>query len=286
MKKITSYELQSKFTLLKEKLSRLPNLVVAYSGGVDSTFLLATASEVLGERVMGVIGVSSSLPSAELQEALQFARQFGWQVTQIPTNEMQDENYLKNDDQRCYYCKKELFSEAFHYARQNGFSVIADGTNADDSTDYRPGSRAAAELSVIRPLKDCGLSKAEIRQLSRDMGLPSWNKAELACLSSRIPIGNRVTAPALRRVEQAENFLKQKGFHILRVRHHDKLARIEVSPQEIDRLLQQDMREQVDQFFRSLGYLYVTVDLRGYRRGSLNAERPALAEMKTPDHGK
>ncbi len=258
--------LQQKLAQLKQILASFPDVVIAYSGGVDSTFLLKVATDVLGKKAVGVIGVSPSLAQAELQEALRIAREFNWTVVTIPTHEMEDPNYVQNPQNRCYFCKKELFGELFDFARSRGFHVIADGTNVDDLGDTRPGLKAAAEFDVRSPLKEAGLHKQEIRELSRLMGLPTWNKPEMACLSSRFPTGVPITEAKLRQVEAAESILRTLGFRQFRVRHHETLARIEVAPEEWTRWLDEALRETVHREFRALGYRHVTLDVRPYQR--------------------
>jgi len=258
--------LQQKFVRLKRILASFPDVVIAYSGGVDSTFLLKVATDVLGEKAVGVIGVSPSLAQAELNEALRIAREFGWSVVTIPTHEMDDPNYVQNPQNRCYFCKKELFGELFDFARSRGFHVIADGTNVDDLGDTRPGLKAAAEFDVRSPLKEAELHKQEIRELSRLMGLPTWNKPEMACLSSRFPTGVPITVEKLRQVEAAETVLRALGFRQFRVRHHETLARIEVAPEEWTRWLDEALRETVHRELRALGYQHVTLDVRPYQR--------------------
>ncbi|NIV10923.1 MAG: ATP-dependent sacrificial sulfur transferase LarE [Aliifodinibius sp.] len=268
--------IQDKLNTLQNYIARWPNLLIAYSGGVDSTFLLKVATDTLSEKARGIIGVSPSLAKRELNEALQVAQEFGLYVDTINTQEMADPNYRSNPDNRCYFCKKELFSEIYDYARQHGFNYIADGTNGDDVGDHRPGLQAAEELQIRSPLKDARLSKSEIRQLSQELGLPTWNKPEMACLSSRFPTGVAITDAGLQQVEKAEDFLKQLGFQQLRVRHHDKIARIEVRQKELPEIVKEKMRTKIDAYLKSLGYTFVTIDLAGYRRGSLsNAESQA-----------
>ncbi len=263
-------ELKEKYIKLRKIIAGYPNLLVAYSGGVDSAFLLKTAFEVLGNRVLGVIGISPSLAKRELNEAKSLAEKFNLPYITIETHELEDENYARNPEDRCYYCKKELFTELYDYAREHGFQYVADGTNQDDVGDYRPGRMAAQELKVVSPLQEAGLTKQDIRELSRFSGLPTWDKPALACLSSRFPTGIRVTQEALRQVEQAEDYLYSLGFKIIRVRHHKDLARIEVGPNEIARFVDPEVRKKVNEKFRELGYKFVTLDLAGYRMGSLN----------------
>ena len=261
--------LEQKYKRLHQLLASFPDVLVAYSGGVDSTFLLKVAVDVLGQRALGVIGHSPSLPSTELEAALAVARQFCLPVVVIQTQELNDWRYRSNPKNRCYFCKKELFGEMMTYARQHGFRCIADGTNADDVSDFRPGRRAAAEFQIRSPLLEVGLHKSEIRELSRRLGLPTWNKPEMACLASRFPTGTEITAEKLRQVEAAEAILKDLGFRQLRVRHHGELARIELGADEIHRLLDPRLRLQVDRQLKELGYRYITLDLQGYRRGSV-----------------
>lgn len=263
-------KLEKKYHRLIQVLQGYSKLLVAYSGGVDSALLLKTAVDSLGTGALGAIGISPSLAQRELGDAKKIAEQFKLPYIEIETHELEDENYASNPENRCYFCKKELFSEIYDYAREHGFTHIADGTNLDDVGDYRPGREAAKELHVVSPLQEAGLHKLDVRQLSKYLGLPIWDKPALACLSSRFPAGTRLTSGKLKQVEQAENFLYSLGFKILRVRHHENLARIEVAPEEIFRFFETDLREKIDQQLRNLGYKFVTLDLTGYRMGSLN----------------
>ena len=263
-------KLEKKYHRLIQVLQGYSKLLVAYSGGVDSALLLKTAVDSLGTGALGAIGISPSLAQRELGDAKKIAEQFKLPYIEIETHELEDENYASNPENRCYFCKKELFSEIYDYAREHGFTYIADGTNLDDVGDYRPGREAAKELHVVSPLQEAGLHKLDVRQLSKYLGLPIWDKPALACLSSRFPTGTRLTSGKLKQVEQAENFLYSLGFKILRVRHHENLARIEVAPEEIFRFFETDLREKIDQQLRKLGYKFVTLDLTGYRMGSLN----------------
>src|ERR1700722_13017118 len=268
------------------KLEHLQNLLrgygsclVAYSGGVDSVFLARVARDVLGDKSLAAIADSPSLPRRELEEALAIAGQFQIPVRVVRTKEFENPAYLANPDNRCYFCKHELFTELEPLARAEGFAVIAYGENASDSSDFRPGARAAAEFQVRAPLKEAGLTKAEIRELSAHLGLPTADKPQMACLSSRIPYGEAVSPGKLRMIEQAEYVLRDLGFHDVRVRHHElkqgQMARIEVGPVEIEKLLAADISSQVVAALRQAGYLHVTLDLQGYRRGSLNEPAPA-----------
>jgi uncharacterized protein len=274
----------SKLETLREYLRAQPSLLVAYSGGVDSVFLGFVAHQVLGKRSLAVIADSPSLPRAELQEALEFSKQFGFPVRVVKTREFQNADYLSNPVNRCYFCKHDLFQELSEIARAEGFAAIAYGENASDVGDFRPGAQAAAEFKVIAPLKEVGLTKQEIRDLSRHFGLPSADKPQMACLSSRIPYGEVVSPEKLAMIEKSEAILRGLGFKDVRVRHHElkngALARIEVGVPELPRLLSLVGNESIVQQVKELGYQHVTVDLQGYRRGSLNEKTPEAAASK------
>ncbi len=263
-----------KLDQLRELLRSFGSCLVAYSGGVDSAFLALVAREALGSRSLAVVADSPSLPRRELEEALTLAEQFEIPVRVVRTREFENPDYLANPANRCYFCKHELFSELFPLAKSEGFSVIAYGENASDVGDFRPGAKAAAEFQVRAPLKELGLTKAEIRQLSAELGLPTADKPQMACLSSRIPHGEPVTPEKLRMIEAAEAVLKQIGFYDVRVRHHElkngQLARIEIGPGEIPRLLSNGASAAISAEMKKIGYQHVTLDLEGYRRGSLN----------------
>lgn len=279
---------------MQELLRSYGSCVVAYSGGVDSVFLARVARDVLGEKSLAVIADSPSLPRRELEEALDIADKFQLPVRVIRTQEFDNPNYTANPSNRCYFCKHELFTELEPIAREEKFSVIAYGENASDVGDFRPGAQAAKEFQVRAPLKEVGLTKAEIRELSAQLGLPTADKPQMACLSSRIPYGEIVTPEKLRMIEAAENVLRDLGFYDLRVRHHElgakpaldprsspvitHLARIEVGPSELPRLLEDGAATKVAEALKQIGYAHVTVDLLGYRRGSLN-ERTGKASM-------
>lgn len=269
--------IESHYEHLRTLLRGYGSCVVAYSGGVDSVFLAAVAHEVLGDRMVAAIADSPSLPRRELKEAVEIAGSHGIPLRVVGTAEFQDDRYLANPTDRCYFCKHALFTELEPLARALGFDVIAYGENASDVGDHRPGARAAGEFQVRAPLKEAGLTKAEIRTLSARLGLPTADKPQLACLSSRIPTGEPVTPEKLRMVEEAEYLLRDLGFHDVRVRHHQlggtlggHLARIEVGTSEFPRLLEAGVRERIDTGMRAAGYGQVTLDLAGYRRGSNN----------------
>lgn len=262
--------LERKYERLKAILKEMGGVVVGFSGGVDSTFLLKTAQEVLGDKVLAVIASSETYPSREIDEALKLARALGVRYKLIKTHELQDPNFRKNPPQRCYYCKKELFSRLKKIAQEEGFSWVVDGSNYDDLKDFRPGTQARDELGVRSPLQEARLTKEEIRHLSRSAGLPTWDKPSFACLASRFPYFSEIKEEVLVRIAQAEEFLRSQGFRQVRLRHHGLLARIEVPPENIPRLLEPELRQKIVQRLKHLGYQYVTFDLEGYRSGSMN----------------
>lgn len=262
---------------LRELLRSFGSCLVAYSGGVDSVFLAYVANDVLRDRSLAAIADSASLPRRELAEALEIAKRFQFPVRVIQTKEFSNADYLANPSNRCYFCKHELFTELAPLAQQEGFAVLAYGENASDIGDFRPGAKAAAQFQVRAPLKEAGLSKAEIRELSARFGLPTADKPQMACLSSRIPHGEAVSPEKLLMIEQAEYILRDLGFHDVRVRHHElktgQLARIEVGPDEMPKFLINGALMQVAIALKKIGYSHVTLDLEGYRRGSLNPSR-------------
>ena len=278
-----------RYERLRATLSGYGSCLVAYSGGVDSVFLAYVARDVLGDKTLAAIADSPSLPRRELEEALAVGREFRFPVRVVRTGEFENPEYLANPSNRCYFCKHELFTELAPLAQAGGFAVIAYGENASDVGDFRPGAQAAAEFQVRAPLKEAGLTKSDIRALSAQLGLPTADKPQMACLSSRIPYGNAVTPEKLRMIEAAENVLRDLGFYDVRVRHHElqapslpgtpkpvagaglgHLARIEVGPTELRKFLEDGISLKVAEALKAVGYAHVTLDLQGYRRGSTN----------------
>ena len=255
---------------LHEILSGYSSVLVAFSGGVDSAYLAIAAQRVLGSRALAVTAESPSYPDAHRQLALSIARQFGFAHEIISTNELERPEYRANPANRCYYCKDELYHHLKAVAAARGLAVIVDGNNADDRGDYRPGRQAAREHGVQSPLDAADLTKDDIRTLARAAGLESWNEPASACLSSRVPYGTEVSDAVLRQVEQAETVLRELGFRIFRVRHHDVVARLEIARAEMPRALEPDINARIVDGLKATGYQYVSLDLQGYRLGSLN----------------
>jgi uncharacterized protein len=263
-------ETRVKYEHLQALLRDMESVLVAYSGGVDSALLLKVAHDVLGTRALGAIASSPAYAAEETEEALAVAEQMGIPVITVQTHELEDERYVANDFNRCYFCKTELFTQLEPLAKQHNLRHIAYGVNKDDDGDFRPGQRAAREYSVRGPLKEAGMGKREIRAVARLLGVPVWDKPAMACFSSRIPYGSKVDVTTLRMIYKAEKLLRELGFRQIRVRHHDKIARIEVERSELPRLIEDEVSRVVTEGFRKIGYTYVTVDLVGYRTGSMN----------------
>jgi uncharacterized protein len=266
----TMTTLSSKVEKLEAILTQMESVLVPYSGGVDSTFLLKVASEVLGTKAIAVTATSELFPPAEVEVARKHAAAFRVEHLTVETNQLEDPAFTSNTPDRCYHCKRKLFSRLAKMAEQRGLKHIADGTNADDEEDLRPGSRAAIEFNAKTPLRDAGLTKEDIRILSRERSLPTWDKPSSPCLATRLPYGVEITRGKLRRIGQAEEFLASLGIGQLRVREHNDVARIEVLRQHMHLLLDDEISRQITDKLKALGYHYVTLDLQGYRMGSMN----------------
>jgi uncharacterized protein len=266
-----SSELKTKTRKLKEIFQSMGRVLVAYSGGVDSTLLLKVAKDTLGDgNVLAVTALSPLYPERELAGAKKVIQTIGGRHLLIESNELEIEGFSKNPPNRCYYCKRKLFKELLNLAREESIPFIVEGSTLDDEKNHRPGKRAIQELGIRSPLKEAMFTKADVRELSNALGLPTWDKPSFACLASRFPYEEEITIEGLRMVNQAEDFLFGLGFKQVRVRHYQNLARIEIFPEEMDRLMEGSLREKVVSHLKAIGYKYVTLDLQGFRSGSMN----------------
>ena len=270
MKPENTADILKKYDGLKAHLASFGSVAVAFSSGVDSTFLLHAAKDALGDKVIAVTASSCSFPVRELNEAKAFCEKEGVRQFIIESNELEIEGFSQNPRNRCYLCKRDLFEKIKKLADEQGMAEVAEGSNLDDNGDYRPGLQAVAELGIRSPLREIGLTKQEIRDLSKLFGLPTWNKQSFACLASRFPYGDTITEKKLGMVDKAEQLLLDMGFHQLRVRIHDTLARIELSPDEFGKFMEEGTRLEVNRRFKEFGFSYVALDITGYRTGSMN----------------
>lgn len=262
--------MEDKFNRLKEIIQEMGSLLIAYSGGVDSSFLLKVASDELNDRVVAVTAASPTYPSREIESAKDTARLLGVKHILITSNELDIPGFSSNPANRCYFCKSELFQKLKDKAEELGLNYVADGSNYDDTKDYRPGRDAARELGIRSPLIEAGLTKTEIRTLAKRLNLPNWDKPSFACLSSRFPYGTEITSVRLKQIENCENIIREMGFRQFRVRYHNEIARIEVGKDELQRFYDNAIRDYIINGFKANGFVYITLDLEGYRTGSMN----------------
>lgn len=279
---VLSPELAEKYARLQQIFREMGQVVIGYSGGVDSTLVMKVAHDVLGQNAVAVTGDSEAFPQGEVDAALKVAEKMGVSVVRVRTHELSNPHFAVNNPNRCYHCKTELFSELQEVAEARDIRWIADGSHADDGKpgDHRPGMRAAEERGVRSPLREAGMSKADVRALALHLGVPNWDKPSFACLSSRFPYGTHITAELLAQLDACEKFLRELGFRQFRVRHHDTVARIEVEPQDLLKIMEH--REAINARFKEVGYTYVTLDLEGYRTGKMNdtlAQKPTLVPL-------
>lgn len=277
-------DLHLKYEKLKDILSEMKRVLVAFSGGVDSTFLLKAAHDVLGENVLAVIASSETYPERETEEAVSLAQKLNVKYKVIHTCELENPDFVNNPPQRCYFCKMELFSRLRDIAEAENIPYVLDGSNSEDEADFRPGMRAVEELGIRSPLKEARLFKDEIRRLSRLLNLSTWDKPSLACLSSRFPYYTQIKVESLRQIAQAEECLRKLGFSQVRVRHHGQIARIEIEQNEFSKIIKKEVRVKIVSEFKKIGYVYITLDIAGYRTGSMNEplfKQKAAQKLKT-----
>jgi len=273
-------KMYNKLKALQNLIGSMDSLAIAFSGGVDSTFLLKVAFDILGDKALAITVRSLTFPEREFRAAVEFVNGIGIKALVIDTNELDIEGFAENPINRCYLCKRELFTQIMAAACQSGMQLVADGSNANDVSDYRPGMQALKELGIISPLREVGMTKDDIRALSKEMHLSTWDKPAFACLATRIPYGQRISRDKLAMADKAEQYLLDKGFRQIRVRHHGEIARIEVSPEERTQFMKEQLMDQVNEYFRQIGFAYTALDLKGYRTGSMNEKITNVLDKK------